>query len=136
MREFNPVYDKMHFDLGFPKGMRPYVVALRRDAPSPLDQRLQRNELKDARPATIPQVTIDVDGIEDRIEPFPVPEGIYEQISAVNGKVLFTSLPWKAASISRSSIRAKSRKPKRSSKHSTWKQKNWKRGSDGLPASR
>ncbi len=93
VREFNPVYDKMHFDLGFPKGMRPYVVALRRDAPSPFGPK-PATKPKDAQPGDDPpQVTIDVDGIEDRIEPFPVPEGIYEQISAVNGKVLFTSLP-------------------------------------------
>jgi tricorn protease-like protein len=38
-------------------------------------------------------LTIDFDGMEDRIEPFPVPEGIYEQIEALRGKVLFTSLP-------------------------------------------
>ena len=34
-REFDPVYDNLHFDLGFPKGMRPYLVTLRKDLPSP-----------------------------------------------------------------------------------------------------
>lgn len=34
-REFNPVYDSHYFDLGFPKGMRPFLVALRPDVPSP-----------------------------------------------------------------------------------------------------
>ena len=32
-REFNPVYDTLHFDLGFPWGMRPYLITLRKDSP-------------------------------------------------------------------------------------------------------
>ncbi len=34
-RIFNPVYDQMHFDLNFPKGMKPYLVTLRKDVESP-----------------------------------------------------------------------------------------------------
>jgi tricorn protease len=34
-REFNPVYDNLQFDLGFPWGMRPYLVTLRADLPNP-----------------------------------------------------------------------------------------------------
>lgn len=34
-REFNPVYDNLHFDLGFPWGMRPYLILLRSDLPNP-----------------------------------------------------------------------------------------------------
>jgi tricorn protease len=34
-REFNPVYDGLHFDLGFPWGMRPYLLTLREDLPNP-----------------------------------------------------------------------------------------------------
>jgi tricorn protease len=37
-REFNPVYDSMHFDLNFPRGMRPYAIALAKDTPSPFIQ--------------------------------------------------------------------------------------------------
>jgi tricorn protease len=94
-RVLNPVYDKLHFDLGFPKGMRPYLVTLRKDLPTPLVQRLKKtSEPKDGCAAgEIPEVIIDFDGIQDRIEPFPVPEGIYQQINAAKGKVLFTSLP-------------------------------------------
>ena len=91
-REFNPVYDKLHFNLGFPKGMRPYLVALRKDVTTPFGQKLA-SPPKDAqisRPQ--PDLSIDFDGIEDRIEAFPVPEGIYEQLEALKGKVLFTSL--------------------------------------------
>ena len=34
-REFNPVYDTLQFDLGFPWGMRPYLVTLRSGLPNP-----------------------------------------------------------------------------------------------------
>ena len=34
-RELNPVYDNLHFDLGFPKGMKPYLLTLRADLLSP-----------------------------------------------------------------------------------------------------
>ena len=34
-RDFNPVYDGLQFNLGFPKGQRPYVITLRRDLLSP-----------------------------------------------------------------------------------------------------
>lgn len=34
-RDFDPVRDSMHFDLGFPTGMRPYLLTLRTDLPSP-----------------------------------------------------------------------------------------------------
>ncbi|MBX3015141.1 MAG: PDZ domain-containing protein [Caldilineaceae bacterium] len=34
-REFNPVYDGLHFELGFPWGMRPYLITLRADLPNP-----------------------------------------------------------------------------------------------------
>ncbi|MCB0144556.1 MAG: PD40 domain-containing protein, partial [Caldilineaceae bacterium] len=34
-REFNPVYDALHFDLSFPWGMRPYLLTLRADLPNP-----------------------------------------------------------------------------------------------------
>ena len=34
-REFNPVYDGLHFDLGFPWGMRPYLITLQKDLPNP-----------------------------------------------------------------------------------------------------
>jgi len=37
-------------------------------------------------------VTIDFDGIESRVLAFPVEDGRYQQIAAIRGKVLFTSL--------------------------------------------
>src|SRR5258707_8368628 len=34
-RSFNPVYDSLQFDLGFPRGIRPYAIMLRSDQISP-----------------------------------------------------------------------------------------------------
>src|SRR5437764_2274896 len=34
-RVFNPIHDNLQFDLSFPRGMKPYVVLLRRDLKSP-----------------------------------------------------------------------------------------------------
>ena len=34
-RTFDPVYDSLFFDLGFPRGARPYLVTLQADLPSP-----------------------------------------------------------------------------------------------------
>jgi tricorn protease len=106
-REFDPVYDNLHFDLGFPKGMRPYLVTLRKDLPSPfaivpkpLEEEKNKDEKhgKDGKDAAMGDaaaapLVIDVDGIEDRVEAFPVPEGIYQQVEGIKGKVLFTSVP-------------------------------------------
>jgi len=92
-RVFNPVYDKLHFDLGFPKGMRPYLVTLRKDLPSPFVGKAKSADAEDAGGPAAPEVVIDFDGIADRIEPFPVEEGIYQQINATRDKVFFASLP-------------------------------------------
>jgi tricorn protease len=98
-REFDPVYDAMHFDLGFPKGMKPYLVTLRADLPSPFalvpkapEEPAKKDEKRDEPPKEEP-LRIDVEGIEDRVVAFPVPEAIYQQIGAIKGKVLWTTVP-------------------------------------------
>lgn len=105
VREFDPTYDEMHFDLGFPRGMKPYLIPLAKDTPSPfvLVPKPAENPAKtdakadakgkNAKKETPIQVKIDVDGIQDRIVAFPVPDGRYSQIAGIKGKVLFTSLP-------------------------------------------
>src|SRR5579859_169913 len=98
-REFDPVYDNLHFDLGFPRGVKPYLVTLRKDIPSPFvpvpkpadDKKEEPKGKADAKKE--PRVDIDFDGIESRIVAFPVPDGRYQQIAGIRGKVLFTSLP-------------------------------------------
>ncbi len=91
-REFDPVYDNVHFDLGFPRGMRPYLVTLRKELKSPF---LTDPPVKD--PKKKEKFRIDLDGIEDRVVPFPVPDGKYEQLEAIPGAALWTSWPVEGA---------------------------------------
>ncbi|MCB0114740.1 MAG: PDZ domain-containing protein, partial [Caldilineaceae bacterium] len=47
-REFNPVYDSLHFDLGFPRGAKPYLVTLRKDVANPfVPQALEEDDEDD-----------------------------------------------------------------------------------------
>jgi tricorn protease len=100
-REFDPVYDNLHFDLGFPRGVKPHLVTLQKDVPSPFvpvpkPAEEKRGEAQDKSKRKL-SVAIDFDGIETRLVAFPVPDGRYQQIAAIEGKVLFTSLPIEGA---------------------------------------
>ena len=104
-RVFDPVFDGHYFDLGFPRGSKPYLVPLRRDRVSPFAAATREPRgpegatapgQDDAEPAgkpKPPKVTIDFDGIEDRVVPFPVPEGRYLQVAGAGGRALFASEP-------------------------------------------
>ena len=106
-RVFDPVYDNLHFDLNFPRGMRPYLVTLRKDVASPFlpkprplgdtepdDKESTKKKGKRKGKGKSTRFQIDLNGIENRIVPLPVPEGIYDQIWGLpKGKVLFTSNP-------------------------------------------
>lgn len=54
-REFNPVYDGLHLELGFPWGMRPYLITLRAELPNPfipqpeMDEDEEEGEAQDER---------------------------------------------------------------------------------------
>lgn len=111
LREFNPVYDSIYFDLGFPRGMRPFLISLKKDTPSPFvpvpkplsatppamekaAEEAVEHAQEGASPAQkTPTVEIDFEGIERRIVGFPVPEGRYGQVWGLKGKVLFSSFP-------------------------------------------
>ena len=43
-RVFDPVYDNMNFDLGFPRGGRPFLVTLRKDILSPFQNPHKKSE--------------------------------------------------------------------------------------------
>jgi tricorn protease len=113
-RVFNPVYDNMHFDLNFPKGVRPYAITLRRDLLSPFvpqprgfetkkdkeernpaqkGQQAADEERQEGQQESELEVAIDLDGISDRIVAFPVQEGKYGRIDAIKGRVFYTSYP-------------------------------------------
>jgi tricorn protease len=187
-REFNPVYDNLQFELGFPWGMRPYLVTLQANLPNPFiplpgfddddeeeeaEETDQGEDVDDAldesagasgdengdeeeaydefeeddidedidlavhrmtsvvagrgdatsttpqttppkangsktgpaqtgkeavgKPPERPRLQIDLEGIAQRILPFPVPDGRYGQIAGIPGKALFTALPVEGA---------------------------------------
>ena len=106
-RTFDPVYDSIFFDLGFPLGGRPYLVTLQADAPSPFVVRPQPEKpepvekkgaasVEDGGGASPPQsgpVRVDLDGITARAVAVPVPEARYEKIVALKDKLLMLSRP-------------------------------------------
>lgn len=122
-RDFDPVYDEMHFDLGFPRGARPFLVTLRADlrspfvpGPHPLEQAPLKTLASEAKPAnesgseagvtegatkgtakSEPTISIDLEGITDRVVAFPLPVGRYRQIAGIPGKALFTVFPVEGA---------------------------------------
>ena len=112
LRVFDPIYDSQYFDLGFPKGMRPYLIPLKADAVNPFaaatraprppgapnDQGAKKNgdqkpdDKQEEKPEPAP-VEIDLAGIEDRVVAFPVPEGRYGKVMGAKGRALFSSFP-------------------------------------------
>jgi tricorn protease len=114
-RVFDPVYDSLYFDLGFPRAIRPYLVTLTADEPSPFvpkprgmgapapkastpaqDKTAQdktKKKAKEEKPAGPAPLRIDLDGIQQRIVPVPVPEGRYSQVVGIKGKILLASWP-------------------------------------------
>ncbi|MDK2126974.1 S41 family peptidase [Parachitinimonas caeni] len=95
-RTFDPVYDSMYFDLNFPRGAKPYLVALRRDVPQPfepLPHGPDEAKSDDEEEESDHPIAIELDGIEGRIAAFPVKEGIYGQIAGIKGKALWTVFP-------------------------------------------
>lgn len=145
LRDFAPVYDSLTFDLGFPFGMRPHLITLQSDLPSPftpvpkpLGELLLEEGMEDEETAIEPEgaeaesadpdadregvtadaadapdpsgaaetrpgtgatggapepLRIDLEGIEDRVLAFPVPEGQYGAVIGIEGKVLYTTYP-------------------------------------------
>ena len=93
-RIFNPIHDNMHFDLNFPKGMKPYAIMLRRDLPSPFLPKPHGFEgKKEEKGRKNEKVKIDFEEIKERIVPFPVEESLYTNIEAANERVFYTVYP-------------------------------------------
>jgi tricorn protease len=105
LRELDPVYDRWQWDLGFPKGERPYLLTLRADVPSPFVPTPRPLESEDAAharkgkedladsPDAISPVEIDLEGITRRVVPFPVEDGRYGKVVGIKGKAIFSSFP-------------------------------------------
>jgi len=114
-RNFDPVYDNLHFDINFPRGMKPYLATLQKDTPSPfipqpkpLDAKNQKNndnepketDAEDKKSDELKPLQIHLEGIQQRVVAFPVPEGRYRRILGVrDGKVLYSHYPIEAAHV-------------------------------------
>jgi tricorn protease len=111
-RTFDPVYDALYFDLGFPRAVRPYLVTLTAGEPSPFVPRPRgfgpkggddKSDKKGGKNGSAPgegkdsdqdtQVRVEPSGISERVVAVPVPEGRYSQVVGIKGKILFTSWP-------------------------------------------
>ncbi|MBV9933674.1 MAG: PDZ domain-containing protein [Actinobacteria bacterium] len=111
-RVFDPVYDTIYFDLGFPKGVKPYLVTLRTDVPSPFvakpkglggeepgadaegdGDKASAKKKDDKKKDTPEPLRIDLDGLADRVISVPVPEDRYFRVVGIEGKILFASIP-------------------------------------------
>jgi len=122
-REFDPVYDNMHFDLSFPQGVRPYLITLQEDLASPFipvphapgqndtngksinnhkgkdgDVAPKQDEENAEEKKKSHKIKIDLEGIENRIIAFPVKEGLYGRILGTkDGKVIYSRYPVEGA---------------------------------------
>lgn len=102
-RTFKPVEDGLTFNLGFPRGVTPHLVTLRRAEPSPFvvppalstgpDHPPADGTSAPAGDASPVPLAIDFDGMSARVVPFPVPEGRYREMGAVGNQVLWTVAP-------------------------------------------
>jgi tricorn protease len=101
VRTFDPVYDNVQFELSFPRGARPYLIALQAGGRPPFDpvpKGLRGDDHGgkahhdgEANRALPP---IELDGIARRVSAFPVPENRFGQIAgASDDKVVWTVLP-------------------------------------------
>lgn len=98
LRDFDPVYDEHVFDLSFPAATRPFLLTLAADTLSPFGPqpggrpvKPPKEEGKDGDGPT--PTRIDLDGLADRIVPFPVPVGRYHDLQAVEGGVVWLDSP-------------------------------------------
>ncbi|MCW5253788.1 S41 family peptidase [Streptomyces sp. SHP 1-2] len=90
-RGFDPVYDVHTGDLSFPLGCRPYLVPLSSATPSPFalnpEGRPAAGGLDplEEGPGEGGAVTVEVEGLESRVTPFPVTASKYSALHPVAG---------------------------------------------------
>lgn len=96
-RNFEAVWDSLHFDLSFPYGAKIYAILLQKELDNPFAERPEKLDVKVKKKKEDEKedekklvVKIDLEGIEKRICPLPIPAGLYDQVFGVKGKILFT----------------------------------------------
>ncbi|MGW5212407.1 S41 family peptidase [Streptomyces sp. NPDC004051] len=98
-RSFDPVYDEFVFDLAFVESARPHLITLAATTPSPFGpqrhgrpfQTPDRDETPDSEGT--PATRIDLEGLADRIVPFPVEAARYSNLRAAKDGVLWLRHP-------------------------------------------
>ncbi len=105
-RSFDPVYDGHSFDLSFPSPIKPYLVALAADTPSPFGPSVALEDDADAARTgaagtdgaasgtqsaakPVPSVRVDAEGLAHRVIGVPVPQGNYSALAATAGALLW-----------------------------------------------
>ncbi|MFF7636674.1 S41 family peptidase [Kitasatospora sp. NPDC008050] len=89
-RGFDPVHDVHTGDLSFPLGCRPYLVPLAADTPSPFAAPV--GDEADPAPGD-GSVLVDVEGLGERLVPFPVIASKYSTPAPVRGGLLWLRWP-------------------------------------------
>ncbi|MBP2320946.1 tricorn protease [Kibdelosporangium banguiense] len=100
-RSFDPHYDVHVFDMFFTGGSRPYLVPLSATTPSPFAPQSQGRPVGDAdddkesssEEEETPRVHVDVEGIAERLVPFPVPAARYSHLYPAKDGVLWMTRP-------------------------------------------
>jgi tricorn protease len=93
-RAFDPVYDAHCWDLGFPPGVRPYLVTLLATTPPPFAAERNGPPAQPPGPAGAPvTASLDLAGLAGRIVPFPVAAGRYDKLRAVRDGLVWLELP-------------------------------------------
>ncbi|MEU8569812.1 PDZ domain-containing protein [Streptomyces pathocidini] len=108
-RAFDPVYDAHVFDMAFVGACRPHLITLAAATPSPFGPRRHGRPTEDDRSAddsppsgrgeaqdqdqAPPATRIDLDGLADRIVPFPVEAATYSTLRAAEDGVLWLRHP-------------------------------------------
>ncbi|PID29766.1 MAG: peptidase [Candidatus Cloacimonadota bacterium] len=97
IRNFEPVYDTVHFDLGFPEAVKPYIVILSKEEFSPLEEKTEpyvenpesdKDKGEEKKKANeVKPVKIDFEDIEDRIIELPSELSYYNKLIPVKDKV-------------------------------------------------
>ncbi|MFF3324384.1 S41 family peptidase [Streptomyces sp. NPDC002889] len=101
-RAFDPVYDTHVFDLAFVGGCRPHLITLAAATPSPFgpqrhgrafDADDDKDQQQGGDENGVPVTRIDLDGLADRIVPFPVEAARYSTLRAAKDGLLWLRHP-------------------------------------------
>lgn len=92
-RTFDPVYDEHVFDLGFPAGTRPQLLALDSSTASPFAPSAAGFAPVTPASGGPSPIVVDRDGLAQRVVPVPVPAARYSQLAAVTGGLVWLREP-------------------------------------------